>query len=56
MLAGMVCEHRKHLIAQFLIEAWCLEIIGVEDDLMATTDTGLVFRRLQQFGAISLSS
>ena len=46
MIAGMVFEHSKHFIAQFLIEAWCLEIVGIEDDLMATTGTGFVFRRL----------
>jgi hypothetical protein len=28
MIVKMVFEYRKHLIAQFLIEAWCLEELG----------------------------
>jgi hypothetical protein len=38
MMAGMVFEHRKHLVAQFLIEAWCLEVVGVEDHVLTPTD------------------
>jgi len=43
-MTGMVFKDREHLIPVFLIESWCLKAIRVEDDLMATTGTGFLFR------------
>ena len=36
-MPGMVFEHGKHLIAHFLREAWCLKIVGVEDQVLTPT-------------------
>ena len=35
VIPGMVLKHRKHLIAQFLIEPRCLEVVGVEEHVSA---------------------
>jgi hypothetical protein len=35
VIPEMVLKHRKHLIAQFLIEPRCLEIVGVEEHVSA---------------------
>src|SRR5262245_36290693 len=55
MIAGMVFEHRKHLVAQFLIEAWCLEVVGVKDHLLTSTGSGFLFCCLEQLGPHPLS-
>jgi hypothetical protein len=36
VIPGMILKHRKHLITQFLIEPWCLEIVGVEEHVSAS--------------------
>src|SRR5262245_61661499 len=49
LMAGMVFEHRKHLIAQFLIEAWCLKIVGVEDHMLTPTGSRFLLCSLEEF-------
>ena len=52
----MVFEHSKHLIAQFLIETWCLEIVGVEDHVLTSTGLRLLLSCLEQLGPHPVSS
>jgi|RhiMetdeSRZDD1v2_1073273.scaffolds.fasta_scaffold46485_3 hypothetical protein len=44
----MVFEHSKHLIAQFLIEAWCLEIVGVEGHVLTPTGSRFLLCCLEE--------
>jgi hypothetical protein len=50
MIARMVFEHRKHLVAQFLREAWCLEVVGVEDHVLTSTGSRFLLCCLEQLG------
>src|SRR5207302_2918690 len=50
MIAGMVFEYRKHLVAQFLIEAWCLEVEGVEDHVLTSTGSRFLLCCLEELG------
>jgi len=50
MMAGMVFEHRKHLIPVLLIEAWCLKTVRIEDHMLTPTGTGFLLCCLEQLG------
>jgi hypothetical protein len=45
-MARMVLQDGEDLIPVLLIEGRCLKAIRVEDDLMATTGAGFLFRCL----------
>src|SRR5215475_9754103 len=51
----MVFEHRKHLVAEFLIEARCLKIIGVEDHVLTSTGSRFLFCCLEQLSSHPVS-
>ena len=55
MIAGMVFEHRKHLIPMFLIEPWCLEVVGVEDHVLTSTGSRFLLCCLEELGPYPLS-
>src|SRR5215475_1209045 len=55
-MSRILVKHRKHLVAQFLIEGRCLETMGVEQHLMTPTPSSFLFRCLHQARAISLPS
>src|SRR5215831_5398230 len=55
MMAGVVFEHRKHLIPMFLIEPWCLKIVGVEDHVLTPTGSRCLLCCLEELGPYSLS-
>src|SRR5262245_43340413 len=56
MIARMVFKNRKHFVAQFLIEAWCPEVVGVKDHMLTSTGSGFLFCCLEELGPYSLSS
>src|SRR5215510_15067898 len=50
MMAGMVLKHRKHLVPVLLIEAWCLEVVGVEDHMLTPTGSRFLLCCLEELG------
>ena len=55
MMAGMVFKDRKHLIPMFLIERWCLEVVGVEDHVLTATGSRFLLCCLEELGPYPLS-
>jgi hypothetical protein len=55
MIARMVFKDRKHLVTQFLIEAWCLKIVGVEDHMLTSTGSRFLLCCLEELGPHSVS-
>ena len=51
----MVFEHRKHLIPMFLIEPWCLAVVGVEDHVLTSPGSRFLLCCLEELGPYSLS-
>src|SRR5262249_26442355 len=47
--------YRKHLVAQFLIEARCLEVVGVEDHVLTSTGSRCLLCCLEEVGPYPLS-
>src|SRR4029450_563765 len=55
MIAGMVFKDRKHLIPMFLIEPWCLEVVGVEDHVLTSTGSRFLLCCLEELGPYPLA-
>jgi hypothetical protein len=44
----MLFEHGKHLIPVFLIEAWCLEMVRVEQHVLTSTGARFLLGGLEE--------
>src|SRR5438874_779051 len=55
MIAGMFVECPKRVVAQILIEAWCLEVEGVEDHVQTSTGWRFLLCSLEVLGLHSVS-
>src|SRR5262249_51860744 len=55
MMAGGGFEHRKQLIAPFLIEARCLAVVGVENHRLTSTGSGILLCGLEELRAHALA-
>ena len=51
----MVFKDRKHLIPMFLIEPWCLAVVGVEDHVLTSPGSRFLLCCLEELGPYSLS-
>ena len=55
MIVGMVFKDRKHLIPMFLIEPWCLEVVGVEDHVLTSMGSRFLLCCVEELGPYPLS-
>ena len=55
VMARMIFKDRKHLIPMFLIEAWCLEVVGVEDHVLTSTGSRFLLCCLEEVSPHPLS-
>jgi hypothetical protein len=55
MIAGMVFKDRKHLVPMFLIEPWCLEVVGVEDHVLTSMGSRFLLCCVEELGPYPLS-
>ncbi len=56
MVAWMLLQHGKRLIAQFLVEPWCLKTERTEHHMSTATGTGFLFGGVYELRANTVSS
>jgi len=54
-MPGMVFKDHKHLIPMFLIEPWCLAVVGVEDHVLTSPGSRFLLCCLEELGPYSWS-
>src|SRR5262245_7944044 len=55
VMPRMVFKDPKHLVPVLLIEAWCLEVVGVEDHMLTPTGSRCLLCCLEELGSHPVS-